>query len=320
MRNFQVTTDFYDDLNNSQVKYQPAPIGQGQQNSLNSASQGGNEELHISFSKNGTEVDFESDFLETTNTNSGSKAIHAPSATTSSQDFLTVPNFSLYDNIYGFGGFSTGTGSDAGFSDDGNAIKTRRSNSLTTPNTGASGGNDFAMSSSAENLANLQKPRSFSLSMESSRKAMMSAGSETRLDDWNKIAQMRFGAHPACQVGMGNIAVWLKSLRLHKYLWLFTNVTYEQMMEMTEEYLENLGVTKGARHKLVLCIQKLADRVSLLKQLNKELNEGTRPLKVALDELTNIVMTPMKDINSIPLEEDVATHVMLLLDIGKFKF
>lgn len=116
---------------------------------------------------------------------------------------------------------------------------------------------------------------------------------------------------------MANIAVWLKSLRLHKYLWLFTNVTYQQMMEMTEEHLENLGVTKGARHKLVLCIQKLADRVSLLKQLNKELTDGTRPLKIALDELTNIVMTPMKDINSVPLENDVATHIMVLLDTGK---
>lgn len=192
LRNFQVTTDFYDDLNQS--KYQPAPIGQGQQqNSANAASQRVPDELHISFSKNGTEVDFESDFLDTGNNATGSKPIHAPSATTSSQDFLTVPNFSLYDNIYGYGAFSTGTGSDAGFSDDGNAVKTRRSNSLTTPNTGACGGNDFVMSSSAENLANLQKPRSYSLSMESSRKAMMSAGSDTRLDEWNKIAQMRFG-------------------------------------------------------------------------------------------------------------------------------
>lgn len=115
---------------------------------------------------------------------------------------------------------------------------------------------------------------------------------------------------------MGNIAVWLKSLRLHKYMWLFTNVTYEQMMDMTEEHLENLGVTKGARHKLVLCIQKLAERVLLLTQLGAELSEGKRSLKVTLDELTNVVMTPMKDINSVPYEEDVATHVMLLLDIG----
>jgi hypothetical protein len=192
LRNFQVTTDFYDDLNTTQAKYQPSPIGQGQQQSSNLANQSGTDEHHISFSKNGTEVDFESDFLDTTNPTTGSKAVHAPQTTSSSQDFLTVPNFSLYDNIYGYGAFSTGTGSDAGFSDDGNAIKTRRSNSLTTPNTGACG-SDFATSSSAENLANLNKPRSFSLSMESSRKAMMSAGSETRLDDWNKIAQMRFG-------------------------------------------------------------------------------------------------------------------------------
>lgn len=200
LRNFQVTTDFYDDLNNSQLKYQPSPIGQGQQQQQQScvpkSTQGGTDEHHISFSKNGTEVDFETDFLDTAISTSGSKTVHAPLLTTtstSSQDFLTVPNFSLYDQIYGYGGFSTGTGSDAGFSDDGNAVKTRRSNSLTTPNIGACSGSDFATSSSAENLANLQKPRSFSLSMESSRKAMMSAGSETRLDDWNKIAQMRFG-------------------------------------------------------------------------------------------------------------------------------
>lgn len=197
LRNFQVTSDFAEDL--SQAKYHPIPIGQNksgsasQSNLCNSVS-AVCDELHISFSKNGTEVDFESDFIETTVSSGSSKAIHAPSTTTSSNDFLTVPNFyndRLFDHFYGFG--SSGAGSD-GFSDDGNAIKTRRSNSLTTPNTGTCSGSDFALSSSAENLANLQKPRSFSLSMESSRNAMMSsAGSETRLDDWNKIAQMRFG-------------------------------------------------------------------------------------------------------------------------------
>jgi hypothetical protein len=118
-------------------------------------------------------------------------------------------------------------------------------------------------------------------------------------------------------VGMGNIAVWLKSLRLHKYLWLFTNMTYEQMMDMSEEYLENLGVTKGARHKLVLCIQKLADRTMQLKQIEKELNDNTRTLKLALDDLMNIVVSPMKPINSVPCDEDVATHVMRALDCGE---
>lgn len=215
LRNFQVTSDFVDDLN--QAKYHPMPIGQNssgsasQSNLSNTTTTAAGDELHISFSKNGTEVDFESDFIDS-GVNSG-KAIHAPSSTTtSSNDFLTVPNFyndRLFDPFYG--GFS-GAGSD-GFSDDGNAIKTRRSNSLTTPNTGACSGSDFAMSSSAENLANLQKPRSFSLSMESSRNAMMSsAGSETRLDDWNKIAQMRFGT---------NHVSFLIILNLKKYLLKF---------------------------------------------------------------------------------------------------
>lgn len=119
-------------------------------------------------------------------------------------------------------------------------------------------------------------------------------------------------------MGMGHIGVWLKSLRLHKYFWLFSNMSYEEMLEITEEYLENLGVTKGARHKLVLCIQKLSERVALLKQIEKELMDGSRSIKNGLEELTNIVLTPMKPINSVPNDDDVATHVMKVLDCGKF--
>lgn len=148
--------------------------------------------------------------------------------------------------------------------------------------------------------------------MESSRNALVSSGSETHLD---KIGHMRFNSHS--HVGMGHIGVWLKSLRLHKYFWLFSNMSYEQMMDMNEEYLESLGVTKGARHKLVLCIQKLAERVSLLTQVELELTDGSRPLKGGLEELTNIVLTPMKPINSVPKDDDVATMVMRVFDTGK---
>lgn len=324
LRNIQVTQDFCEDLN--QTKY-PLPIGNNstsQSNlsnntsstnskSSNSTAIDSNEEHHISFSKNGTDVDFDIDFVEESKpvklstvsiqlTNSSNK--YDKSAT---NDFLTVPTFyndRLYSDIYGYGALSDG------YSDDGNnTVKTRRSNSLTTP-TCQSG--DFT-SSSAENLVNLQKPRSFSLSMESSRTPLMSCGSETRLD---KLVQMQINNN-LHQTGMSNIAVWLKSLRLHKYLWLFTNMTYEHMMEITEDYLENLGVTKGARHKLVLCIQKLSERVGQLKQIEKELMEGTKPLKFGLDELTNVVLTPMKPINSVPCEKDVAAHVMRVLDCGK---
>lgn len=309
LRNFPVTQEFCDDLN--QTKY-PTPIGNNKntsQISLNNSKAStlnntsifdNNDEHHISFSKNGKEiVDFNNEFGDALKCGN----LNVPTSTITS-DYLTVPNiFSNFD-VYGYGG--------DGFSDDGNAIKTRRSNSLTTPT--ACGA--FTMSSSAENLSNLQKPRSFSLSMESSRNALVSSGSDTHLDDYNKPGNVRFN-NSSHHDGMGHIGIWLKSLRLHKYFWLFSNMSYGQMMDMTEEYLENLGVTKGARHKLVICIQKLADRVPLLKQIEKELMEGSRPLRSGLDELGNIILTPMKSINTVPNDEDVATHVLRVLDTGK---
>lgn len=116
--------------------------------------------------------------------------------------------------------------------------KSQRSNSLTPPSS-----NFMHMSSSAENLSDepfVQKPRSFSLSSEHSLSQLRpisitygTAGSETRLDElrWQRG-------------GMSAVAQWLKGLRLHKYVWLFTNVTYDQMMAMDEQYLEKLGKTR----------------------------------------------------------------------------
>lgn len=116
--------------------------------------------------------------------------------------------------------------------------KAQRSNSLTPPTTGF-----VHMSSSAENLSEepFQKPRSFSLSSEHSLAqirpmgiAYGTTGSETRLDE---LRSNNFAEHP----GMSTVAQWLKSLRLHKYVWLFTNISYEQMLAIDEKYLEKLG-------------------------------------------------------------------------------
>lgn len=349
-QNIQINQEFCEDLTNQTRFPKQFPIGNknSSQSSLNSSKNNThsnsssiifeNDDHHVSFSKNGTEIidydtldDFmgpiqSSDSTGTTNdltaNLSGTKKItkkyrDASSnnppviATVTLTDFLNVPNTAtmfndqLFDSMGGYDSLS----------DDCNAIKTRRSNSLTTPT--ASG--QFS-SSSAENLTNLQqKPRSFSLSMESSRNALISSGSETRLDDFNKMNAMKLNSnlhHP----GMSHIGQWLKSLRLHKYFWLFSNMSYDQMMEMTEEYLENLGVTKGARHKLVLCIQKLGERIKLLAQIERELMDGSRSLKSGLDELTQIVMTPMKPANSVPRDEDVATQFFKVLECGELHF
>lgn len=93
--------------------------------------------------------------------------------------------------------------------------------------------------------------------------------------------------------GMKDVPSWLKSLRLHKYAYLFANMSYEEMMGLTEDKLEAQSVTKGARHKIVLSIRKLKERPATLRQLEKSLQEEG-DVRTALVELRAMLQTPMK--------------------------
>ncbi|XP_034536912.1 protein Smaug homolog 1 isoform X2 [Notolabrus celidotus] len=93
--------------------------------------------------------------------------------------------------------------------------------------------------------------------------------------------------------GMRDVPAWLKSLRLHKYAALFSTMTYDEMMSLTEEQLEAQKVTKGARHKIVISIQKLKERQNLLRSLEKDVLEGSN-LRAPLQELHQMIMTPIK--------------------------
>ncbi|XP_061594226.1 protein Smaug homolog 1 isoform X2 [Cololabis saira] len=93
--------------------------------------------------------------------------------------------------------------------------------------------------------------------------------------------------------GMRDVPAWLKSLRLHKYAALFSTMTYDEMMSLTEELLEAQKVTKGARHKIVISIQKLKERQHLLRSLEKDVLEGSN-LRAPLQELHQMIMTPIK--------------------------
>ncbi|XP_075049125.1 protein Smaug homolog 1 isoform X2 [Mixophyes fleayi] len=90
-----------------------------------------------------------------------------------------------------------------------------------------------------------------------------------------------------------NVPAWLKSLRLHKYAALFSQMTYEEMMSLNECQLEAQNVTKGARHKIVISIQKLKERHILLKSLERDILEGGN-LRVPLQELHQMILTPIK--------------------------
>ncbi|EPY85991.1 hypothetical protein CB1_000338033 [Camelus ferus] len=101
--------------------------------------------------------------------------------------------------------------------------------------------------------------------------------------------------HPSLRrkPGHRDVPSWLKSLRLHKYAALFSQMSYEEMMTLTEQHLESQNVTKGARHKIALSIQKLRERQSVLKSLEKDVLEGGN-LRNALQELQQIIITPIK--------------------------
>ncbi|XP_078240187.1 protein Smaug homolog 1 isoform X1 [Pogona vitticeps] len=97
--------------------------------------------------------------------------------------------------------------------------------------------------------------------------------------------------------GMKDVPAWLKSLRLHKYAALFSQMTYDEMMALTESQLEAQNVTKGARHKIVISIQKLKERQNLLKSLERDILEGGN-LRVPLQELHQMILTPIKAYSS----------------------
>ncbi|XP_053488467.1 protein Smaug homolog 1 isoform X3 [Ictalurus furcatus] len=95
-----------------------------------------------------------------------------------------------------------------------------------------------------------------------------------------------------------NVPAWLKSLRLHKYAGLFSTLTYDEMMSLTEQQLEAQSVTKGARHKIIISIQKLKERQNMLRSLEKDVLEGGN-LRSPLQELHYIIGTPIKAFNSV---------------------
>lgn len=192
--------------------------------------------------------------------------------------------------------------------------KTRRSNSLTTG--GIKHDDQFLdaiFTTSTENLSYFHKPRSYSLSAENPRLLITASGSETRLDDLKPIYQGCRTQNP----GMQYVGVWLKKLRLHKYGYIFEDFTFEQMMDTTDEFLDKLTVTQGARTKLVTSIQKLKERYIRLTQAEQDLKDGKMTTEAAIQLLFELVETPMKPID-IYDPTDTATQFLKLLELGEY--
>lgn len=86
------------------------------------------------------------------------------------------------------------------------------------------------------------------------------------------------------------------------------------MMNTTEDHLTD--VTKGARHKLVTNIQKLRERYAALTQMEQDLLCDQITVAKALEELSALVITPMKPIEPFDIQ-DVPTQFLKVLDLGE---
>lgn len=188
----------------------------------------------------------------------------------------------------------------------------RRSNSLTPAHTYESSYDSLSLGadmwSSQENLSQPSpKPRSYSLSHEktllTNLSTLHSSSSETRLQDLQILSNLPV---------MKNILAWLKSLRLHKYSWVFHNLTYKQMLDLDEETLQSIGITKGARHKLLLSIGKLKERSTMLTELETEVMNGG-DLNAALRKLKGVLQTPLL----VTYGEDLPSQFVKVMGKGK---
>ncbi|XP_074640115.1 protein Smaug homolog 1-like [Tubulanus polymorphus] len=147
------------------------------------------------------------------------------------------------------------------------------------------------------------RPRSASHDFTSSLSPQSTSSSSSDLQDENqpqkKITFLDEGS------GMRDVPGWLKGLRLHKYSYLFQHLTYEEMLGITEEWLELQNVTKGARNKIIISVKKLRERHEMLETLEKDIVDGGN-LKPALTEIKSLLMTPLK-MYSQPKTEDDST-------------
>ncbi|CAJ1050037.1 protein Smaug homolog 1 isoform X2 [Xyrichtys novacula] len=195
-------------------------------------------------------------------------------------------------NTVGIGGGGNSILSSGGGSQQHSPLK--RSVSLTPPMSGPSSQPLGHVWLSQEDLRTARGPAPdhAPLSPQSSIASSGSGGSE-HLEEAGLGSSLHRSSFHEDGSGMRDVPAWLKSLRLHKYAALFSTMTYDEMMSLTEEHLEAQKVTKGARHKIVISIQKLKERQNLLRSLEKDVLEGSN-LRAPLQELHQMIMTPIK--------------------------
>ena len=94
-------------------------------------------------------------------------------------------------------------------------------------------------------------------------------------------------------LGMEYVPAWLKHLRLHKYTEHIMGLTYQELLELTDEELQKMNVTQGARKKLLLNIERLSERPQALATIGTTLENDDCDIKNVLADLENVIRSPI---------------------------
>lgn len=93
---------------------------------------------------------------------------------------------------------------------------------------------------------------------------------------------------------LSDVQRWLKHLRLHKYDVFFSQLTYDEMMNLTGEKLKDSHITEGACTKILLNIRKLKERSAVLKQYLTDYTDSQIDLPTLIQQLAELLITPIR--------------------------
>lgn len=83
------------------------------------------------------------------------------------------------------------------------------------------------------------------------------------------------------------------------------------MLRLDDDMLETIGITKGARHKILLSIAKLKDRSTMLTELETEVMNGA-DLNAALKKVKSVLQSPLQ----IAKGEDLPAQIVRVMGKG----
>ena len=99
-----------------------------------------------------------------------------------------------------------------------------------------------------------------------------------------------------CKFSHADLRDWMKSLRLHKYSDRLVSYSYDELLALTDQDLQKLMFTDGAKGKFLKQLSLVKERPSKLKDLRTQLDENVelRELLVILPELEKLILMPMR--------------------------